>query len=180
MLSSQFNCIRIFLILAMAAYLSRKTFAFASCLFLFIVISSVGILYHRQTSRLSTSTFETMSEADPPKPEPPGSDRDDSENLIPSFSFHPADSFATTDPISESAENKNWTFDPDKDAEDYGLDDGKCDAAFPDMYFEIERAATSWKQNRSITVEDVEVSWKATGLVRAMIYDGHVSSNASP
>ena len=151
-----------------APYPSRKILAVATFLFLSVVVSSVGILYHRQTSRLSAQKF-TIS-----RPEPLRPDGDDIEKPTSSFTFHPTD--ALVDPSPEQVGSENWTFNPEKHAEDYGLDETQCDTAFPDMYFEIERAAAYWKQTRNITIEDVEVSWKASGLVRAMIYDRHVST----
>ncbi|KAL9077608.1 MAG: hypothetical protein Q9157_003278 [Trypethelium eluteriae] len=72
---------------------------------------------------------------------------------------------------TEKLGNEEWRFDPTEDAENYGLDDAQCDAAFPAMYFEIDRAAAWWRSIRDITLEDVDASWKASGLVRAMIYD---------
>ncbi|KXT00008.1 hypothetical protein AC578_4854 [Pseudocercospora eumusae] len=40
------------------------------------------------------------------------------------------------------------------------LSDAQCDHAFPDLYHEIDRATSYWKQrNHNITQEDVSISW---------------------
>jgi hypothetical protein len=69
----------------------------------------------------------------------------------------------------------SWSFDHHRDQRNFGLSDDQCDAAFPDLYREIDRAV-AWRKNsklRNITPEQLDVSWK-TELLRAMIYNGQV------
>jgi hypothetical protein len=68
-----------------------------------------------------------------------------------------------------------WAFDHRRDQRNFGLSDEQCDAAFPDLYREIDRAV-AWRRNsnlRNITAADLDVSWK-TEMLRAMIFDGQV------
>lgn len=142
----------------------RKTIVLAITIFVFTAIILFAIFYYHQNSASPTVDSEGL-QVEPAKP---------SQDLKPrpslSFIFHPTET-------STVANIEGWTFDSSKDAENYGLDDKKCDAAFPDMYFEIERAAAFWNSIGNITIVDVDASWKASGLVRAMIYNRRVSRN---
>ncbi|KAF1981029.1 DUF821 domain-containing protein [Aulographum hederae CBS 113979] len=54
---------------------------------------------------------------------------------------------------------------------DYGLSDEQCDLYFPDLYQEIDRAASYARDHGNISTDDLDISWKKDGLVRAMIHD---------
>ncbi|KAI9656223.1 MAG: hypothetical protein M1821_004886 [Bathelium mastoideum] len=73
--------------------------------------------------------------------------------------------------LESSPEEEGWTFDVQRDSGDYGLSDWQCQAAFPQLYAELNRALAYVHIEGNITIEDVDISWKERGLVRAMIYD---------
>lgn len=73
-----------------------------------------------------------------------------------------------------------WTFSPETDGADYGLSDQQCDAAFPQMYAELNRAVAYTHAAGNITADDVDISWKESGVVRAMIYDRVVRYDSMP
>ena len=77
----------------------------------------------------------------------------------------------------KASKSKNWTFDPARDSANYGLEDDQCEAAFPDMFLEIDRAKR-WRQERfgNITDEDLDLGWRDFGVLRAMIHERQVSS----
>jgi hypothetical protein len=71
----------------------------------------------------------------------------------------------------------DWEFDVNLDGRDFGLSDEQCDAAFPDYYHEIERAA-AWRQEQNlpnIQENQMDISWRDGEIIRLMIYDRQVS-----
>ncbi|KAH9823641.1 DNA polymerase type-X family protein pol4-like [Teratosphaeria destructans] len=61
-------------------------------------------------------------------------------------------------------------FDYKRDGKQYGLTDEQCSAAFPELYKEINRAVAYRERVGKIAAEEVEVSWRGDGMVRAMIF----------
>jgi hypothetical protein len=77
-------------------------------------------------------------------------------------------------------ETRPWSFDLARDGQNYGLSDAQCDAAFPGYFEESHRTAERWKQDRNITVDDVDISWRDDAgreMVRAMIINRQVSNS---
>jgi hypothetical protein len=68
-----------------------------------------------------------------------------------------------------------WVFNSTRDAGNYGLSTGQCDAAFPGLFQELERAASYRRTLERITLHDVDLSWTKEGVVRAMIVEQQVS-----
>jgi len=68
-----------------------------------------------------------------------------------------------------------WVFNSTRDAGNYGLSTEQCDAAFPGLFQELERAASYRKAVGRITLDDVDPSWTKAGVVRAMIVEQQVS-----
>lgn len=68
----------------------------------------------------------------------------------------------------------NWQFEAQRDAHNYGLSPEQCDAAFPDLWAELDRAVAHRKKVGNITPADVKIGWKIDGIIRAMIYDRQV------
>jgi hypothetical protein len=93
----------------------------------------------------------------------------------PSATYSPA---ATSPPAPWSTADpppQPWSFDHRRDQRNFGLSDDQCDAAFPDLYREIDRAV-AWRRGsglHNITPADLDVSWK-TEMLRAMIFDQQV------
>ncbi|KAJ8114939.1 hypothetical protein OPT61_g3299 [Boeremia exigua] len=72
-------------------------------------------------------------------------------------------------------EHDYWRFDPERDATNYGLTQQQCDAAFPRLYSEIDRAVGYWKsRNHTISPADVEISWRENGAFRVLIHENEV------
>lgn len=70
---------------------------------------------------------------------------------------------------------KHWSYDWERDRDDYDLTSAQCDVAFPDLYHEIERATTMWKQRKhEITPEDIDISWRRDAAFRVLVKDGEV------
>jgi hypothetical protein len=73
-------------------------------------------------------------------------------------------------------EDESWVFNYRRDGSNYGLDEDQCQAAFPGLFEDIERAQKHWKAKPKIT-EQLLSSFELTkGMVRALIYDGQVRS----
>jgi len=79
--------------------------------------------------------------------------------------------------LSTSA--KPWEFNATRDAYNYGLSPEQCDAAFPGMWAELDRAVAHRKNVGNITPAHVTIDWKIDGIVRAMIYDRQVRQDCS-
>ncbi|KAF2110169.1 glycosyl transferase family 90-domain-containing protein [Lophiotrema nucula] len=77
---------------------------------------------------------------------------------------------ATTD------EDEAWVFNYRRDANNYGLDEDQCQAAFPGLYEDIERARKFRGRHNKVTEQELSSFRLSKGMVRAMIYDGEVSS----
>ena len=70
-------------------------------------------------------------------------------------------------PVDESWEFQAW-----RDAENYGLSDEQCEAAFPKLFVEIDKAIGRRRTN--ITFEDLDSQKQLDGMVRGMVYNGEV------
>ncbi|KAL2353033.1 glycosyl transferase family 90-domain-containing protein [Cryomyces antarcticus] len=67
----------------------------------------------------------------------------------------------------------SWSFNYTRDARNYGLSASQCDAAFPQLYVEIDRAVAHRRQS-PITVSEVETDWRGDGIVRALIHSNQL------
>lgn len=76
-------------------------------------------------------------------------------------------------PPPNTTSRTNWTSLSPEEAENYGLESNRCVAAFPGLFKEVERALSYW-QDRKIQLKDIDVSWKPSGIVRALIHDRRV------
>jgi hypothetical protein len=77
-------------------------------------------------------------------------------------------------------EDENWVFSYRRDAHDYGLDEDQCQAAFPGLYEDIDRAKRYRKATLGkVTEQDLSSFELTKGMVRAMIYESEVSTSAS-
>ncbi len=82
----------------------------------------------------------------------------------------------TTDHSQQFGHSDEWTFDPSRDGWAYGLSNEQCEAAFSDLLDEINRAVEYQKTAGQIKPEDINISWKKYGAVRAAIIDQQVDS----
>ncbi|KAF2804811.1 uncharacterized protein BDZ99DRAFT_143533 [Mytilinidion resinicola] len=78
----------------------------------------------------------------------------------------------TWNPTSNSSQS--WTFQAPRDAKNYGLSPGQCDASFPALGHAIERSVAHRKEIGNIKPEDVNTGWRSDGIVHAMIYDNQL------
>lgn len=76
--------------------------------------------------------------------------------------------------ISTADKAAQWNFTAARDERAYGLTAEQCDAAFPGLFTEIDRAVEYRKKIGNITIKDVDISWKDDGAVRAVIIDQQV------
>ncbi|ORY11507.1 glycosyl transferase family 90-domain-containing protein [Clohesyomyces aquaticus] len=78
----------------------------------------------------------------------------------------------TTGPVKGN-EEKEWSWEYKSDAQHYGLEDGQCQAAFPGLFEDVERAR---KHRRGKKVAERELSGfpLSKGMVRAMIFGGEL------
>jgi hypothetical protein len=67
-------------------------------------------------------------------------------------------------------------FDVARDERDYGLNDEQCMAAFPDFFYEIDRAVAYRRQKKLGIVQqkDVDIAWRDMEIIRVMIFQGQV------
>lgn len=78
--------------------------------------------------------------------------------------------------LSESPSSSEWTFDVNRDDRNLGLDDAQCDAAFPKLYQELDRAK-AWHQahRRGGKISETDIDqYDGRAQMRLMIYDGQV------
>jgi hypothetical protein len=73
-----------------------------------------------------------------------------------------------------SGEDEPWIFTYPRDANDYSLDDDQCQAAFPGLFEDIDRATKFTKRNGNATEQMFSSLEMTKGMVRAMIYNGEV------
>ncbi|QDS70867.1 hypothetical protein FKW77_005709 [Venturia effusa] len=69
---------------------------------------------------------------------------------------------------------EEWVFDTKRDERHYGLSEAQCDAAFPNLYKEIDRAVAFRKEYDlgEVKEEDVDIEWRTDGeIIRVMLYD---------
>lgn len=68
-----------------------------------------------------------------------------------------------------------WRFDTERDANNPALTAEQCDAAFPDLYHEIDRSVKFWKDKKhTISPEDVDIRWRRDAALRVLIYDNQL------
>jgi len=68
-----------------------------------------------------------------------------------------------------------WAWASDRDAHNPGLNRAQCDAAFPRLYFEIDRSVSLWRdRNHTITQNDTEISWRHDAAFKALIHDNQL------
>ena len=73
-------------------------------------------------------------------------------------------------------EQQQWQYSTDRDSRSPALSHSQCDAAFPDLWFEIDRATSYWKDTRNHTLQaaDTNISWCKDACTRALIYDNEL------
>ena len=76
-----------------------------------------------------------------------------------------------THPPSKGHFNGSWNF--TRDARNLQMNDTQCDLAFPDLFAEIDRAV-GLRENKRITLKEVDSVRPIRGYNRAMIYDNQV------
>lgn len=78
-------------------------------------------------------------------------------------------------PPSKHHPAKHWTFNASEDGNNYALTKAQCDAAFPDLYYEIDRAA-ALRRDREIPIEkeDVSISWRNDAAFRGLIHENQL------
>ena len=63
-----------------------------------------------------------------------------------------------------------WKFDYKRDGRKHGLTESQCDAAFPLLYHEIDRAVKYRRRVGKLVESEVDVGWRGDGIVRASIH----------
>ena len=88
--------------------------------------------------------------------------------------FPPRPVPAPPQPVDQEQDDK-WLFDSKRDARNIGLGRAQCDAAFPDLYQEIDRAVGVWqKREHTILQEDIDITWRKDAAFQALIYDNQL------
>lgn len=70
-----------------------------------------------------------------------------------------------------------WSWDARRDRNDHSLDAAQCASAFPDLYYEINRAASFWRERTGggkLTKEHYSLDWSEDGGLQVMIYNQQV------
>lgn len=68
-----------------------------------------------------------------------------------------------------------WAFDSERDANNPALTSAQCDAAFPDLYYEIDRSVKYWKDRKhNFTAADIDIDWRGDGAMRVLIHDNQL------
>ncbi|KAK2740740.1 hypothetical protein FQN57_005972 [Myotisia sp. PD_48] len=75
--------------------------------------------------------------------------------------------------VELNSSSSAWKFQPDRDGHNVGLDGEKCQATFPGLYEDINRAARFWNAS-GISAKDLEAIRLHNGMVRARIRNGEL------
>lgn len=68
-----------------------------------------------------------------------------------------------------------WSFNASEDGNNYALTKSQCDTAFPDLYYELDRAAALRKDREiPITHEDVSIEWRNDAAFRGLIHENQL------
>ena len=68
-----------------------------------------------------------------------------------------------------------WFYETERDARNIGFSQAQCDAAFPDLYYEIDRAVSVWqKREHTISQDDIEISWRKDAAFQVLIQDSQL------
>ncbi|KAF2456649.1 glycosyl transferase family 90-domain-containing protein [Lineolata rhizophorae] len=87
----------------------------------------------------------------------------------------PSDHFSAPHPLPVPQNTTDgWSFAARRDARNYALSKEQCDAAFPGLYDEIYRAANFRDDVGPVTPEDVDITWRADGVVRVLLYQNQL------
>lgn len=70
---------------------------------------------------------------------------------------------------------KGWTFNAVRDGNNHALNQAQCDVAFPDLYYEIDRAVAH-RNDRSLPIkaDDVSISWRNDAAFRGLIHENQL------
>jgi hypothetical protein len=118
---------------------------------------------------LITDPFEPPPAMPSPKPNNPGPQR------LPSNTS----AFLQTPTCSKLSDAPpHWTYDPQTDANKYGLSPSQCHIAFGDLFQEISRASTYRKKIGDVTPSELDTQWRESGVVRAMLYNQKVAKHS--
>lgn len=87
----------------------------------------------------------------------------------------PSDSLAAKKDTIKAADA--WEWEAERDRNKHTLTDAQCTQAFPDLYHEIDRAASYWSARDGtppISPASISLDWAADGGLQAMIIDQQV------
>ncbi|KAF2271042.1 hypothetical protein CC78DRAFT_527994 [Lojkania enalia] len=78
-------------------------------------------------------------------------------------------------PLNQTSDDdERWIFSYRRDANNYGLDEEQCQAAFPGLFEDIERARKFRGKHNKVTEQELSSFDLTKGMVRAMVYDGEL------
>jgi hypothetical protein len=80
-------------------------------------------------------------------------------------------------PVPGSFVDQSWSFDTQRDANNYGLTSEQCDGAFPGLFDEIDRVVRQRQRKHITEAELTRARWPA-GTVRVLIWEQQVCSVA--
>ena len=90
-------------------------------------------------------------------------------------SYRPSAQPVKTIPALQRPKANEWRFEEEKDGNNPGLTSEQCDAAFPDLYYEIDRSVKLWKdRGHEITPEDIDLGWRRDAAMRILIYNNQL------
>lgn len=68
-----------------------------------------------------------------------------------------------------------WRFEAARDANNPALTSEQCDAAFPDLYHEIDRSVKYWNDKKHmITPDDIDIGWRRDAAMRVLVHDNQL------
>jgi len=75
-----------------------------------------------------------------------------------------------------TANPKDWSYEPRKDSENFALNKKQCNVAFPQLWQEINRSISVWKNeiSRPIAAEDISLEKQSGGVFRALIHENQL------
>lgn len=101
--------------------------------------------------------------------------QDGSRGSVPHMAGFPTRPFLASPRPLKQPHSDPWSFDTERDARNIGLSWAQCDAAFPDLYFEVDRAVSVWqKREHTISQDDIEISWRRDAAFQVLIHDNQL------
>ncbi|CAK4028518.1 Hypothetical predicted protein [Lecanosticta acicola] len=94
-------------------------------------------------------------------------------SYTPSEAYEPKEFNHHNETGLETPHSDGWSYNWERDRDNHGLSAEQCDIAFPELYYEIDRAVHQW-QDKKITPSMLDVHSINDGTVRVLLVDQQI------